>query len=316
MSIGAACFDGLSTNGSQLNVPFALSLSKGALPNRKPGFPKLRCLFVLALMAISSPSAMAMEDHSQHRGMMHTAKEEQPTTAMPEPTDEERAAAFPDLGGMDLRQMMDTPIMVYALLDQFEWVDTEAGSALAFEAQGWLGNDAHRLWLRSEGERADGETEHAELQMLYGQPMNRWWDWVAGVRHDFAPSDAQSWLAAGLQGLAPYWFETEATLFLGEGGQSGLRLEVEYELLLSQQLVLQPLLELNIHGQDDAERGIGSGLSSAETGLRLRYEIRREIAPYIGLRWERAYGETAHLARQHGEFTEDTALVAGIRLWY
>lgn len=270
----------------------------------------------LLLLVLVSPLAMAMEDHSHHPHGMHKSSQDLPSSTVPEPNDAERAAAFPDLDGMDLRQMMDTPVMLFALLDQFEWVDAESGSALAWEAQGWLGNDEQRLWLRSKGERADGGTENAELQLFYGQPLVRWWDWLVGIRHDFKPAPSQSWLAAGVQGLTPYWFESKATLYLGESGQTNLRLEVEYELLFTQQLVLQPLLELNFFGKEDAQRGIGSGLSQAEAGLRLRYEIRREIAPYVGLSWERAYGETADLAQQHGEDIEDTALVAGIRLWY
>ena len=288
----------------------------------------MKRLLMTLMLCLWSTFAPAAEDHSAHHGhhamdhsrMGHGAVQKKATmenhTPVPVPTEEERAVAFPDLGDMDLRRMMNTPVSFYALLDQLEWVDADNGSALAWEAMGWLGNDKQRLWLRTEGERADGETENAELQLLYGQPFARWWDWVVGVRHDFKPGPSQTWLAAGVQGLAPYWFETEATLFVGEGGQNSLRLEVEYELLITQQLVLQPLLEVNFYGKDDEQHGVGSGLAEAEAGLRLRYEIRREIAPYVGVSWERSYGETADLARQHGEAVEDTALVAGIRLWY
>lgn len=295
----------------------------------------MRAVTTALLLAVASFSAHAAEDaHDGHHGMHHghhgkiqheapdphaghdKSQPSQSYTPVPEPTDEERAAAFPKLGDMHMQHVMDSPVMFYALLDQFEWVDADEGSAYAWEAMGWWGKDEHRLWWRTEGETHDGETGDAELQLLYGRPFARWWDWVAGVRHDFRPEPSQSWLALGVQGLAPYWFETEATLFLGEGGQSNLRLEVEYELLLTQRLVLQPLLELNLFGKDDAERGIGSGLSTAEAGLRLRYEIRREIAPYIGIRWERAYGETADLVRQADGEIDESALVAGIRLWY
>jgi copper resistance protein B len=294
-------------------------------------------IFALATACLHGGVLQAASDaHAGHQGMQHGEKASIPAnksvagphamhpqtqdsasvTPVPEPTDAERAVAFPDVGGMDPRKMMDTPVMLYALLDQFEWVDSDAGSALSWAGKAWLGNDVQRLWLRSEGRRGDCETDHAELQVLYGRPFARWWDWVAGIRHDFKPGPSQTWLGAGVQGLAPYWFETEANLYVGESGQSNLRLEVEYELLLSQRLVLQPLLELNIFGKDDEQHGIGSGLANTELGLRLRYEIRREIAPYIGLSWERSYGETADLARLHGEAIEDTSLVAGIRLWY
>lgn len=297
-----------------------------------------RIILLSALCAgwMSGVAHAGENGHAGHQGMGHGITSDMPEekatadphaghrmadtpenyTPLPEPTNEDRAAAFPDLGGMDLRNIMDTPVMFYALLDRFEWVDADEGSALEWEGLGWLGNDDQRLWLRTEGERVDSGTEDAELQLLYGRPFARWWDWVAGVRHDFKPGPSQTWLGVGVQGLAPYWFETEATLYLGDDGQTSLRLEVEYELLLTQRLVLQPLLELNFFGEDDSDRGIGSGLSSAEAGLRLRYEIRREIAPYIGVSWQRSYGETADLARLEGESVKDTALVAGIRLWY
>ena len=282
-------------------------------------------LVLACLTALSLPVLAAEDPHAGHHGMDHSMHgkrapgaqtNDHPGPDIPEPTDADRAAAFPDLGGMDLRKMMDTPLLNYSLLDQFEWVDTEDGSALSWEAMGWVGKDQQRLWWRTEGERHDGEIDNAELQLLYGQPFSRWWDWVAGVRHDFRPNPSQTWLAAGVQGLAPYWFETEATLFVGEDGQTNLRFEVEYELLLSNKLILQPLVELNFFGKDDTDRGIGSGLSEAEAGLRLRYEIRREIAPYIGLSWERVFGDTADFARLAGESIDDTAFVAGIRLWY
>ena len=283
---------------------------------------KIISLLLLALLP-GTPLFASEDAHAGHHGMHMQHQQKNPENAhskkglpIPEPTNADRAAAFPDLGDMDLRETMDTPWLTYSLLDQFEWVDADEGSALKWEAMGWTGTDKQRLWWRSKGERENGKTGSAELQLLYGQPLNRWWDWLAGVRHDFKPSPSQSWLAIGLQGLAPYWFETEASLFIGEAGQTSLRLEVEYELLITQRLVLQPLLELNFYGKDDPERGIGSGLANTEAGLRLRYEIRREIAPYIGLSWERAHGGTADLAHQNGEGTEESAVVAGIRLWY
>ncbi len=278
---------------------------------------------------VTRPSA---DPHAGHQGMGQRRPTEQPVAethaghrrpgseksyaAVPEPTAEERAAAFPDLGGVDPRRMMDTPILLYALLDQFEWVNTDEGSALRWDGTGWLGNDEQRLWLRTEGERADGKTGSAQLQLLYGRPLARWWDWVAGVRQDFKPGSPQTWLGAGVQGLAPYWFESEATLYLGEAGQSNLRLEAEYELLITQRIVLQPLMELNFFGSNDAHRGVGSGLAEAEAGLRLRYEIRREFAPYIGLNWERTYGNTADFERLEGKDAQETSLVVGIRFWY
>ena len=139
---------------------------------------------------------------------------------------------------------------------------------------------------------------------------------MAGVRHDFRPGDSQDFLAVGVVGLAPYKFEVEATAYVGESGQTAARIEVEYETLLTNRLILQPLLEAEFNGKDDPARGVGSGLSTAEFGLRLRYEIRREIAPYIGIVRERAFGQTARFREQDGHASDDTRFVAGFRIWF
>jgi len=130
------------------------------------------------------------------------------------------------------------------------------------------------------------------------------------------PGPARSWLALGVQGLAPYWFEIEATVYLGAGGRTAARLEAQYELLLTNRLVFQPLVEVNLSGKTDIERGIGAGLSSFDAGLRLRYEIRRELAPYVGLTWRDTFGETSRFAEATGEAAGDRRLVAGLRLWF
>ncbi|MBY4677584.1 copper resistance protein B [Marinobacterium arenosum] len=218
--------------------------------------------------------------------------------------------------GNGLAATEDDPLLGMLNIDQLEWRDADDGSLLSWDVQGWVGYDLDKLWLKSEGERLAGRTESAELQLLYGRAVAPFWDLQLGLRHDFKPAEPQQWLAFGLQGLAPYQFEVDATAFIGEGGQSALRLEAEYELLLSQRLILSPEIELNLYGEDDASRGIGSGLSDLELGLRLRYEIRREFAPYIGLNWERKFGDTADFAREEGESTDDLQAVIGIRAWF
>jgi copper resistance protein B len=178
------------------------------------------------------------------------------------------------------------------------------------------GTDMHKLWLRSEGERVRGHTESADVEVLYGHPVSRWWDVVAGVRHDIAPGADQDFAAIGVTGMAPYKFEIEATAYIGTSGQTTARVEAEYELLLTNRLILQPLVEAQWHGKDDRSRGIGSGLGKVEAGLRLRYEVTRKFAPYVGLVHERSFGGTADLRRDEGEPTEDTRVIAGVRLWF
>lgn len=236
-----------------------------------------------------------------------------PDAALPPITDADRAAAFPDLPPHAMHQ---GGINYLFVADRLEWQDADDGSALAWDLNGWIGGDIDRLAFRSEGERVAGRTESAELQLLWSHAIGPWWESVLGVRQDFKPGPAQTWVAFGMQGMPLYGLETEATAFLGEAGQSALRLSAEYDLLLTQRLILQPAAELNLYGRTDEERGVGSGLSDLELGLRLRYEIRREFAPYLGVSWHRAYGNTADLHRAHGEDLSEARLVAGVRFWF
>jgi copper resistance protein B len=231
-------------------------------------------------------------------------------------TDADRAAAFPDLSDESMQaHMNDDAVHAYLLGDRVEWQNGQ-NDQLLWDATGWIGRDFGRLWLRSEGERPADGTEQARVEALWGKPVSRWWDLLAGMRTDFRPDPDHTWLALGVVGLAPYFFEVEATAYVAGDGDTAAQLELEYELLLTNRLVLQPHLELNFYGRDDEERGLGSGLSNVEAGLRLRYEIRRELAPYIGIEWGKKYGETEDFAEAEGEVVEDTRWVIGIRMWY
>ncbi|QLF93720.1 copper resistance protein B [Pseudomonas sp. ABC1] len=243
----------------------------------------------------------------------HGSHHQETQTHVPPVTDADRAAAFPQLRA---HSMHSGSLNGQLLVDQLEWQDADAGSTLAWDIGGWFGGDVDRLWLRSEGERITGKTDHAELQALWGHAVGPWWESVLGLRQDFKPGSAQTWAAFGLQGTPLYGLETEATTFLGEGGQSALRLGAEYDLLLTQRLVLQPSAEANLYGRTDERREIGSGFSDLQLGLRLRYEIRREFAPYIGVDWQRHYGNSADLRRAHGEDAEEARLVLGVRFWF
>lgn len=253
-------------------------------------------------------------DHGQmNHGSMEHRPAQQSRTPIPLLTDADRAAAFPPLHEHDMHNGGNNYLVLF---DRLEWQDADEGSALVWDINGWVGGDIDRLWFRSEGERGDGVTEEAELQLLWGHAIGPWGETVLGVRQDFKPGSPQTWAAFGMQGMALYGLETEATAYLGEGGQSALRLEAEYDIRLTNRLILQPLAEANLHGRNDEERGVGSGLSDLELGLRLRYEIRREFAPYVGVTWSRAYGNTADMLRDEGEDEEEARLVAGIRFWF
>ena len=237
----------------------------------------------------------------------------EPQTPIPPITDADRAAAFPDVEG---HTVPDNAVHFFVLFDQLEWQRVEAGGGLTWDTTGWVGRDRDRVWFRTEGQAEDGGLGVAEAHLLYGRAVARWWDVVVGLRQDFRPGPAQSWLAVGIQGLAPYWFDVEATAYLGAGGQTAARVEAEYELLFTNRLALQPLVEVNLYGKTNAERGIGAGVSSFDAGVRIRYELRREFAPYLGLTWHRSFGETAGLAEAAGETTDGRRFVAGLRLWF
>lgn len=236
-----------------------------------------------------------------------------PREPIPPVTPADRAAAFPDVQGHSVH---DNAIHSFWLLDRLEAWDADQGTGVGWEAVAWIGTDLDRVWLRSEGERVGGSTESADIEVLYGRAISRWWDVVAGLRHDFGHGPSQTFAAIGIQGLAPHWFEVEATAYVGQSGQTAARLEVEYDTLLTNRLILQWLAEAEFHGKDDPRRGIGAGLGTVEAGLRLRYEFTRRFAPYIGVVRERAFGGTADLRRGAGEDIDDTRLVAGVRIWF
>jgi copper resistance protein B len=231
---------------------------------------------------------------------------------VPPLTDEDRKAVFREPG---LHDMGDRDINTFFLVDKLEWQDVNAGGQLHWSASGWIGGDVDRLWIRTEGNRHDGKTDDAELQLLWGHAISPWWDVVGGIRQTFKPGPSQTWAAVGMQGLALYNFEAEATMFVGPGGQAGARVAGTYDLLVTNRLILQPSLEVNFYGKDDPQRGIGSGLSDSSLGLRLRYEIKRQFAPYFGVTWDRFYGSTADFARRSGQDLKDFRWVAGVRLW-
>jgi copper resistance protein B len=255
-------------------------------------------------------------DHSKmdHAAMGHaTPDASQPKTPIPPITDADRAAA-----NRPLHHTMShgSRIHQFYRFDRLEAWDAGHGTGLHWEAEGWIGTDTDRLWLRSAGERENGSTHAADLEVLYGRSVSAWWDVVAGVRHDFKPGDSRTFAAVGVMGLAPQKFEVEATLYAGEGGQTAFVFEAERELLLTNRWILAPSIEVELHGRTDVERGIGSGLGGVEAGLRLRYEVTRRFAPYVGIAHERAFGTTADLRREAGGGVDETRVVVGVRVWF
>jgi len=214
--------------------------------------------------------------------------------------------------------MHDDAIMSKWMLDRLEHREMHDANSTYWEGQAWIGGDINKLWLKTEGNIVQGKTDDAELEAYYSRAIAAFWDVQFGARHDFSTADlpSRNWVGAGFKGLAPYLFEVDATAYVGNNGRTALRFKGEYDLLLTQRLVFMPELEMNAYGKKDVERNIGSGLSDGSLTLRLRYDIRRELSPYIGVTWSQKYGETADLARNAGESASETAYLVGLRAWW
>lgn len=213
--------------------------------------------------------------------------------------------------------VMDNQTFVFMQADRLEAGFNDGEKAYTWDVQGWAGKDYHKLWFKSEGEGLfNGSLESMEVQALYSRLLSPFWDLQLGARYDIRPQPDRGHAVIGIQGLAPYWLEVDAATFISNEGDVSFRAELEYELLLTQRLILQPRFELNASAQDIPELGIGNGINNTEIGLRLRYEIRRELAPYIGISWDQRYGETADYLRAEGEGTSDVSFILGVRFWY
>ncbi|RED47774.1 copper resistance protein B [Aestuariispira insulae] len=214
-------------------------------------------------------------------------------------------------------EVSDNAIHYLIQAEEFEYRYGEDQDSLNWDIQGWVGTDENKAWLKTEGEKIlGGDLESAQAQLLYSRNISDFFDLQAGLRQDFKPEPERTFAVLGFQGLAPQWFEVNLASFLSDDGDLSARVEAEYELLLTQKLVLQPSLEVNAAFQEVPNQELGSGFNDLELGLRLRYEIEREFAPYAGLQWERKLGETADMARAEGEEVSATALVAGISFWF
>lgn len=214
-------------------------------------------------------------------------------------------------------EALDDRLFPSLIVDQLEYRLGDQ-NVIAWEADATIGNDDGALGLETRGELVTltGQAEAAEVQLTYRRPLTDFFDLTIGARHDFEPDPQRYHAVIGVRGLAPQWFEVDADLYLSDKGKMSGRLELEYEALLTQRLVLVPLLETEFSFAADRQIDRGSGLNSVELGLRLHYEINRDVAPYLGVHWERSLGRTADLARAEGEDVQDAFLLAGIRLMF
>jgi copper resistance protein B len=266
---------------------------------------------ILAALAVvlggaSGVSAAGAQDH----GTMQGGK------APPDARDPHAYAGGQDFGPIPPPRMMDEERIGSFLADRFEVLHSSDSTFMTYDVYAWYGRDYDRVWIKTDGEADAGRVQDARNELLWGHALTAFWDTQLGVRYDTGAGPERGWLALGVQGIAPYWFNVEATAYVGEEGRTALRVEAEYELLLTQKLVLQPRIETTFYGKRDAERERGSGLASLDAGLRLRYEIRREFAPYAGIEWGGKFRETADFVEAAGEDPKTTRLVAGLRFWF
>ena len=237
-------------------------------------------------------------------------------THAPDPALERPAASQqhqpPPMPGMD---MADDAYQHWINLENLEGVSGEHNGG-DWDVQGWYGSDFNKLWVKSEGETLAGRTTGSKLEALWAHALLPFWDTQVGMRYDFSGGPARQWLAFGVQGISPYWVDIEATGYMSDAGRTAARLKAEYDLYLTQRIVVRPETELNAYGKADPSRNIGSGLSDGQFEVRVRYEFTRAFAPYVGFVWDKKFGASASYVRREGESAIDHRLVAGLQLLF
>jgi copper resistance protein B len=243
----------------------------------------------------------------------------QPLQEQAEPSPAEPPEMQAEMPYKEMAAMMgmdDSAALGKVMLDQLE---LEAGSEhtlITWDGQSWYGTDYNKVWFKSEGSPNASDKTDTRNELLWDRIIARWWSLQTGVRYDFGQGPARGWGAIGIEGIAPYWFDLEATLYLGEQGRTAARFRAERDLSITQRLILQPEFETELYGRSDPARQIGSGVSDLQLALRIRYEIRREFAPYAGVTWRRDFGATAQFGTVGGASPGELLWVAGLRTWF
>jgi copper resistance protein B len=211
----------------------------------------------------------------------------------------------------------DNRVYTHMLFNQLEGRSRGQGNALRWDGEAWMGADMNRLWIKSEGYLKGSTLSDGDHEVLYDRPIPRmrYFDAQVGVREDLDSGANRTWGAVGIEGLAPHFFEFEPTFYFRDDGNIAGRVTGSYDLLLTQRLVAQPEFELNFYNKSDPTRGNGSGLSDLDFGIRIRYDIRRKFAPYVGFAYAAKYGDAATFAHRQGEFVASPTFVFGLRVW-
>lgn len=277
----------------------------------------------------AAPAKKKSMDHGSMPGMDHGSMPGMDHSAMPAMNDAPPSGppvgSLPSSDGSTEQRyaayrihphMMDNVVTSHLLFDKLGVAyDRNDQTSLQWDGQFWIGRDLNKLWIKSEGDRLNGGTD-AKIEAFWSHTISPFWDLQLGARRDFGTGPKRNWAAFGVQGVAPYGIETEITGYVGGSGRTALALKAEYDLLLTQRLILTPEIEASLYGKNDEQRGVGSGLSEASFSLRLRYEVTREFAPYVGVSFGRKFGKTASYASEAGESRSERAILAGVRIWF
>ncbi|MBI5942524.1 MAG: copper resistance protein B [Caulobacterales bacterium] len=268
------------------------------------------------------PAEGGMAGMAGMEGMDHSAPEEEvgAEPAPPLPTDHAADGVFDPAAMARARAQLQKEhggsVLSKVMVNLGEYQVRDGENGYRWEGEAWVGGDLNRLVIKSEGAGGEDRIDAAEVQALYSRAVSPYFDLQAGLRQDFQSGPKRTYATVGFEGVAPYWFETSGSLFLSNKGELLARLEGSYDLRLTQRWILQPRIEANLSGQDISELELGSGVSNIELGLRLRYEIKREFAPYIGVSFDRKFGGTADYARALGKDDQATSFVIGLRAWF
>lgn len=244
-----------------------------------------------------------------------SAGQTDPIRVTAEGSDQIAPAPVAYVGGVP--PVMDNTVYAHAMLEQFEDRTNGGSHQFRYDGQGWVGTDENKLWVKSEGlVESNGRFTDGQHEVLYDRAVSSYFDLQGGVRVDLDSDVTRTWAAFGVQGLSLYFFDVEATAYLGDQGRAAARLKGSYDLLITNRLILQPEAEMNFYSKADPQRGLGSGLSDIDAGLRLRYEFSRKVAPYIGVTYTGYFGQAQGLARRQGERVQDVRFTFGLRSWF
>ena len=286
--------------------------------------PALGCIAPAASAQMAAAEMPASQEPAAQKPASQKPAAQMPASGMPAPvrdmTMDQAMPAAPPVPAAPPTMMppvMDHPIIAHALLDQFEGRIGGPDPSFRWDGQAWVGTDYDKFWVKSEGfVQHGGRVEDGRHEFLYDRAVSPYFDLQAGLRSDLDSGTTRNWAAFGVQGLLPYFFDLEATGYVSDQGHFAGRLQASYDLLITQRLILQPEAELNVYSKADPGRSVGAGLSDIDAGIRLRYEISRKLAPYLGVAYEGRFGQTADSARREGQTTQGARFVFGIRSWF